>query len=315
MTGLMERTGTNASITLLEPHLTPFTLSLQVNAYYFLFAANSCVVLLYLGLLNHYGGSGSFLVQKNLLLLVTVVFVTVYHFVCAKDDGGAVTYISYLHDVILALSEISFMVYQWTRCFPVIETECSTKSVQAFRIILVIASILCASPLVASSFGRNYIPITRMLAGAGTLTLDLFFSVVSYRSLRRRTAAVIVIQGKDAKAAQIITIIARYSGRASAFCIVALLLYVAATWIESRENQGTLTQFLYCFAVIFVNVCLLCGTSALVLMKWKLDAFAHQSDLEEVEDSMPKSRGVADKDVKVSRVPNATRSKPADVCV
>ncbi|KAJ3221058.1 hypothetical protein HDU81_010919 [Chytriomyces hyalinus] len=47
-------------------------------------------------------------------------------------------------------------------------------------------------------------------------------------------------------------------------------------------------------------------------VKWKLDVFAHQSELEEVEDSMPKSRGVADKDVKVSMVPNTTRSKPAD---
>ncbi|KAJ3400915.1 hypothetical protein HDU80_006492 [Chytriomyces hyalinus] len=284
-------------------YLAPFTLTVQVNAYYVIFAANAILSLFFIGLIYTHGGLDGFKIPKNLLLISTLVFTTSYHFAASHDIGMEITTASYLRNICLALAQISFMTYQWVRCFPVIEAECSANSVRAFRIILIVAATVCIGPSICLYFGMFYVRLAMVLSGIGVLTSILFFGTVSYRSLTRKRDALITMHGKEAKAAQVILIIARYGARASAFSIMSFFSYIVATIVQTREVQTDATRYIYCVSGIAVNLFFLMGTNALVLMKWKLDAvvFAHM----EIEDSVPESTGGSPvKQAKASQVPD-----------
>ncbi|KAI8828513.1 hypothetical protein BJ741DRAFT_625907 [Chytriomyces cf. hyalinus JEL632] len=286
-------------------YLAPFTLTVQVNAYYVIFAANAILSVFLISLIYTHGGLDGFKIPKNILLISTLVFTTSYHFAASHDIGMEITTASYLRNICLALAQISFMMYQWVRCFPVIEAECSPNSVRTFRIILIVAATVCIGPSICLYFGMFYVRLSMVLSGIGVLTSILFFGTVSYRSLTRKRDALITMHGKEAMAVQVILIIARYGARASAFSIMSFFAYILATIVQTREVQTDATRYIYCVSGIAVNLFFLMGTNALVLMKWKLDSvvLAHM----EIEDSVPESTGGAPvKQAKASQVPDST---------
>ncbi|KAJ3262778.1 hypothetical protein HDU77_011862 [Chytriomyces hyalinus] len=289
--------GTAPPTATLPPYLSPLTLSLTVNAYYVLFGLNVAVILFYLGLLMFNGGA--IRSAKNILLLMTLISATLYQLFSAMDVTLAPSAASYLRFSSLSLTIIAFLFFQWYRTYPIIVAECSPASVQTFRIILFVTGLTCIAPPISFHFGLESFHIVTTVVATGVLTLDIFFAVVSHRSLSAKSKLIASMQKREGKAGQLIVIIAKYSRRATGYALLSLFCYIGSSLAQMQKKPTGLVQYVYCFLCILVNYGFFMTGTSLVIMKWKLDTLA--KDEGPVESSVPQaSNAGSTRDVKAS---------------
>ncbi|KAI8615734.1 hypothetical protein BC830DRAFT_264655 [Chytriomyces sp. MP71] len=252
---------------LLPWYSKPVNNSLQYGADMVIFAGMICLTL-FLFCSIWYNG-GSVFARKTLLLFCVLVTMSGYQYCAAQEVGLATTpipIISYVKYSFLALTEASFVLYNWSRSYPIILAEVSPRLIAVFRVILIFTVVFCCAQPVACYFGFIPTHTVIIIAALGCLALDLFFATISMRSLNRKRVIVQASQGEDGKGVQIIENIAKYGGRASWYAIWSLISYAVATGLGSipNENGSSLLGLVFSIMCVLVNLFFLIGCWALV---------------------------------------------------
>ncbi|KAI8616981.1 hypothetical protein BC830DRAFT_1115687 [Chytriomyces sp. MP71] len=142
---------TSTETSLLPWYSTPVNNSVQFLADMVIFACMICLTLfLFCSIL--YNG-GSVFAKKTLLLFCVLVTMSGYQYCAAQEVGLATTpipIISYIKYSFLALTEGSFLLYNWSRSYPIILAEVSPRLIavaipkeKGSSLLGLVDSILC----------------------------------------------------------------------------------------------------------------------------------------------------------------------------